>query len=73
MTVKRNIVDYVTGSTGVLTNMNEFFISNFDSMFSDIHCPISCDLRISLDISTAYPITQNQTSLKFVTPHTTER
>ena len=36
-TVKRSIVDYLIGSTGVLTNMNEFVISNFDSMFSDIH------------------------------------
>ena len=51
-TVKRSIVDYVIGSTGVLTNMNEFAISNFDSMFSDIHRPILCNLRISLDIST---------------------
>ena len=51
-TVQRSIVDYVIGYTGVLTNMNEFAISNFDSMFSDIHCPISCNLRISLDIST---------------------
>ena len=32
--------------------MNEFAISNFDSMFSDIHRPILCSLRISLDIST---------------------
>ena len=29
MTVKRNIVDYVIGSTGVLTNMNEFFYIKF--------------------------------------------
>ena len=54
-TVKRSIVDYVIGSTGVLTNMNEFAISNFDSMFSDIHRPILCNLRISLDISTNDP------------------
>ena len=53
------VVDYCIGSLEVLSKVHDFYIDEFDSIFSDVHCKVICKLSCSTGIVT-YPTNKNE-------------